>query len=60
MQKTYSETIITNNEKTILVRSNIKDHQHDEDNAEQKKKKKNCKQCIQLQNIKLLKMYMKS
>jgi hypothetical protein len=37
MQKTCSETIITNNEKTVLVRSNIKDHQHDEDNDKQKK-----------------------
>jgi hypothetical protein len=30
-------TIITNNEKTGLIRSNIKDHQYDEDNDEQKK-----------------------
>jgi len=37
MQKTCSETIITNNEKTVLVRSNIKDHQHDEDNDKQNK-----------------------
>jgi len=37
VQKTCNVTIIINNEKTVLIRSNIKDHQHDEDNDEQKK-----------------------
>jgi len=37
VQKTCNVTIITNNEKTVLIRSNIKDHQHNEDNDEQKK-----------------------
>ncbi|KAE9543784.1 hypothetical protein AGLY_002014 [Aphis glycines] len=37
VQKTCNITIITNNEKTVLIRGNIKDHQHDEDNDEQKK-----------------------
>jgi hypothetical protein len=37
VQKTCNVTIITNNEKTVLIRSNIKEYQHDEDNDEQKK-----------------------
>jgi len=37
VQKTCNITIITNNEKKVLIRGNIKDHQHGEDNDEQKK-----------------------
>jgi len=33
-KKKFSETIITNNKKTVLLRENVKDHQHIEDNDE--------------------------
>ena len=36
MQKKCNETIITNNENTVLISSNIKDQQHDKDNDEKK------------------------
>lgn len=37
VQKKCYVTIITNNEKTVLIRANINDHQHDEDNDGQKR-----------------------
>lgn len=53
-RKTCSETIITNNEKTVLVHSNIEDHQ----NNEKLMAKKNNSTVIL--TVMPLKMYMKS
>jgi hypothetical protein len=44
-------TIITNNEKTVLIRSNIKDHQHDEDNDKQKKELQKIRKAIKRKAI---------